>query len=141
IFSASDVDAVKWLQDAPPGVIAEAVGGSYSGSHARMATYSGNPNVLGWDFHEIQWRGGSELVMPRKEDMSVLYCTHNWDISKAILEKYKVRYLVVGDVEYTTYEAGSDFCPNGLTEEKFINNMVLAYRNDRLSIYTFQAAP
>jgi len=141
IFSAADVEAVKWLQGAPPGVIAEAVGGSYSASHARMATYSGNPNVLGWDFHEIQWRGGGELVMPRKEDMSVLYCTHNWDTSKAILDKYQVRYLVVGDVEFSTYNEGSDFCPNGLNEEKFINNMVLAYRNERLSIYTLQVAP
>ncbi len=141
IYSAADAEAVEWLREAPPGVIAEAVGGSYSASHARMATYSGKPNVLGWDFHEIQWRGGSELVMPRKEDMSVLYCTHNWDTAKAILEKYQVSYLVVGDVEYTTYEPGNDFCPNGLIEEKFINNMITVYRNERLSIYTLQGVP
>lgn len=140
IYSAADVEAVSWLREASPGVIAEAVGGSYSSSHARMATYSGKPNVLGWDFHEIQWRGGSELVMPRKEDMSVLYCTHNWDTAKAILEKYQVRYLVVGDVEYSSYEPGNDFCPNGLIEEKFINNMIAVYRNERLSIYSLQAA-
>jgi uncharacterized membrane protein len=140
IYSAADVEAVRWLREASPGVIAEAVGGSYSSSHARMATYSGKPNVLGWDFHEIQWRGGSELVMPRKEDMSVLYCTHNWDTAKAILEKYQVRYLVVGDVEYSSYEPGNDFCPNGLIEEKFINNMITVYRNERLSIYSLQAA-
>jgi hypothetical protein len=48
---------------------------------------------------------------------------------------------VVGDVEFSTYNAGSDYCPNGLTEEKFINNMVLAYRNERLSIYTLPVAP
>ena len=141
IYSAADAEAVKWLREAPPGVIAEAVGGSYSASHARMATYSGKPNVLGWDFHEIQWRGGSELVMPRKEDMSVLYCTHNWDTAKAILEKYQVSYLVVGDVEYTTYEPGNDFCPNGLIEEKFIKNMITVYHNERLSIYTLQGVP
>ena len=141
IYSAADGEAVKWLREASPGVIAEAVGGSYSASHARMATYSGKPNVLGWDFHEIQWRGGSELVMPRKEDMSVLYCTHNWDIAKEILEKYQVSYLVVGDVEYTTYEPGNDFCPNGLIEEKFIKNMITVYHNERLTIYTLQGVP
>jgi uncharacterized membrane protein len=141
IYSTADGEAVKWLREAPQGVIAEAVGGSYSASHARMATYSGKPNVLGWDFHEIQWRGGSELVMPRKEDMSVLYCTHDWDTAKAILEKYQVSYLVVGDVEYTTYEPGNDFCPNGLIEEKFIKNMITIYHNERLSIYTLKGAP
>jgi len=135
LYSAADAEAVEWLREAPPGVIAEAVGRSYYSSDARMATYSGKPNVLGWDFHEIQWRGGSELVIPRKEDMSVLYCTHNWDTAKAILEKYQVSYLVVGDVEYTIYEPGKDFCPNGLIEEKFIKNMITVYRNERLSIY------
>ncbi len=122
-------------------MIAEAVGGSYSPTQSRMAIYSGKPNVLGWDFHEIQWRGGSELVMPRKEDMAVLYCTHNWDTAKAILEKYQVSYLVVGDVEYTTYEPETDFCPNGLIEEKFIKNMITVYRNERLSIYAPGGAP
>jgi uncharacterized membrane protein len=140
-YTPLDADAAKWLRDASPGVIAEAVGGSYSSSHARMATYSGKPNVLGWDFHEIQWRGGAELVMPRKEDMAVLYCTHNWEIAKAILEKYQVRYLVVGDVEYTTYQEGMDFCPNGLLEEKFNTNMITVYRNEQLSIYTLKTSP
>jgi uncharacterized membrane protein len=136
IFSGTDTLAVEWLRQAPPGVIGEAVGGSYSTPHARMATYSGKPNVLGWDFHEIQWRGGSELVMPRKQDMATLYCTHHWDTAKLILEKYAIRYLVVGDIERSTYEKGTDTCTNGLSEEKFIENMVLVYKNERLSIYT-----
>ena len=136
IFPSTDSVGVEWLRNAPPGVIAEAVGGSYSTAHGRMATYSGKPNILGWDFHEIQWRGGSELVMPRKEDVATLYCTHNWDTAKQLLEKYQVRYLIVGDTEYSTYEAGSDFCPNGLTEEKFASNMIPIFRAERLSIYT-----
>ena len=136
IFPETDTTAVEWLRMAPPGVIGEAVGGSYSTPHARMATYSGKPNVLGWDFHEIQWRGGSELVMPRKEDMAILYCTHHWETSRLILEKYAIRYLVVGDIERSTYEKGTENCANGLNEDKFVENMVLAFRNERLSIYT-----
>jgi YYY domain-containing protein len=136
IFPETDTLAVEWLRMAPPGVIGEAVGGSYSTPHARMATYSGKPTVLGWDFHEIQWRGGSELVMPRKEDMAVLYCSPHWETAKLVLEKYSIRYLVVGDIEHTTYEKGSENCANGLYEDKFIENMVLVFRNERLSIYT-----
>ena len=136
LFPETDILAVEWLQQAPPGVIGEAVGGSYSTPHARMATYSGKPNVLGWDFHEIQWRGGSELVMPRKEDMAILYCTNHWDSAKLILEKYAIRYLVVGDIERSTYEKGTENCANGLLEDKFIKNMLLVFRNERLSIYT-----
>jgi uncharacterized membrane protein len=76
------------------------------------------------------------LVTPRKEDVAALYCTHNWDSAKQLLEKYQVRYLVVGDIENSTYEAGSDFCPNGLNEDKFINNMITVFRAEGLSIYT-----
>ena len=140
-YSSADINAVEWLRLAPPGVIAEAVGGSYSTPHARMATYSGKPTVLGWDFHEIQWRGGSELVTPRKEDLAVLYCTHNWDIANNILDKYQIRYLVVGDLEFTTYEAEKEFCPNGLVEEKFSKNMITVYQNERVSIYTLSVLP
>ena len=140
-YSSADINAVEWLRLAPPGVIAEAVGGSYSTPHARMATYSGKPTVLGWDFHEIQWRGGSELVTPRKEDLAVLYCTHNWDIANNILDKYQIRYLVVGDLEFTTYEAEKEFCPNGLVEEKFSKNMITVYQNERVSIYTLSILP
>jgi uncharacterized membrane protein len=118
-------------------VIAEAVGGSYSTPHARMATYSGKPNVLGWDFHEIQWRGDSSLVTPRKADMIVLYCTHHWDSAKEIIEKYNIRYLVVGETEYSTYRSGSESCANGLNEDKFIANMNLGFQHENLSIYTY----
>jgi uncharacterized membrane protein len=135
-YSPFDAQAANWLRQAPGGVIAEAVGGSYSSAHARMATYSGHPNVLGWDFHEIQWRGSGDLVMPRKYDMAQLYCTHNWTVAKSILEKYQIQYLVVGDVEYSTYQAGEESCPNGLMEQKFSVNMITAFKNERLSIYT-----
>jgi uncharacterized membrane protein len=65
-----------------------------------------------------------------------LYCTHHWDAAKLILEKYSIRYLIVGDIEGSTYEKGTENCANGLNEQKFTENMVLAFRNERLSIYT-----
>ena len=135
-FRPEDALAADWLQDQPLGVIAEAVGGSYSASHARMATYSGLPTVLGWDFHEIQWRGGGELVYPRKDDLAVLYCTDDWTKAEEIIEKYQIRYLVVGPVEFTTYTAGENLCPTGLIEGKFRQHLELAYANEKVSIYT-----
>lgn len=136
LYPPSDYEGVEWLQEAPPGIIAEAVGGSYSTAHARMATYSGYPTILGWDFHEIQWRGGSELVMPRKEDVAMIYCTHQWDTARLLLEKYQVRYLMVGDVEYSTYAAGSDYCPDGIKVDKFDLYLQPVFQNERLTIYS-----
>jgi len=133
-FSPQEAQAAAWLRRAPFGVIAESVGGSYS-SHARMATYSGLPTILGWDFHEIQWRGGSELVNPRREDVRILYCTPDWAQAQAILGKYDVRYVVVGQLEYTTYVQNPETCPAGLQEEKFANHMNPVFHGDGVTIY------
>ncbi len=135
LFPATDAEGAAWLRGAPPGVIAEAVGGSYSPTHARMAIYSGNQNVLGWDFHEIQWRGDGSLVWPRKEKVATLYCTHSWETAQIILEEFQIRYVVIGDVEHSTYLEGSDYCPNGLQDEKFSQNLVMVFQNDSLIIF------
>lgn len=137
-YRPDDAQAAAWLRDQPFGVIAEAVGGSYSSSHARMATYTGLPAVLGWDFHEIQWRGGGDLVYPRRDDMAVLYCTSDWAEAEAILDRYQIRYLVVGPVEITTYSAGENRCPSGLNASKFRQHLDLAYANSQVSIYVVE---
>ena len=72
IYSPSNYEAALWLQNRPDGTIAEAIGGSYS-SFGQMATISGNPTVLGWVGHEIQWRGGSKEMGSREDDIRRLY--------------------------------------------------------------------
>jgi len=131
-----DAQAVAWLKTQPLGTIGEAVGGSYSFRHARMATHTGIPTVLGWDFHEIQWRGSGELVNPRKQDMAKLYCTSDWAAAQEIMARYEIEYLVVGQVEYETYHAGSDFCPDGLREDKFQEHLDLLYSNQGVAVYS-----
>jgi uncharacterized membrane protein len=135
LYPQSDYQGVEFLRSLPKGVIAEAVGGSYSTAHGRMATYTGYPNILGWDFHEVQWRGGWDLVIPRKQDVADLYCTGQVEQAIQILEKYDVRYLVVGDVEYTTYTVGSDYCPGGIRVDKFELILQPIFQNERLTIY------
>lgn len=132
--SPDDYQAAQWLKDAPFGVVAEAVGGSYS-SAARISTYSGLPAVLGWDFHEIQWRGDSTLVTPRQQDMTTLYCTSHWNIAQPIIEKYNIRYVVIGQKEYSTYSAVEGTCPDGLRLEKFEEHLTLAARFGGTNIY------
>ncbi len=135
LYPSSDYEGVLFLRNSAPGVIAEAVGGSYSTEHARMATYTGYSNILGWDGHEAQWRGNWDLVFPRKEDVATLYCTTQWDTARSLLEKYQVRYLVVGNIEYSTYTEGSEYCPFGIKIEKFDLHLQPAFQNERLTIY------
>jgi uncharacterized membrane protein len=126
--------AIQWLKNAPLGVVAEAVGGSYT-QFARMASNSGQSSVLGWDFHELQWRGGTEETGSRRSDIERLYCTNWWEEAKEIISQYHINYIVIGVMEYTAYGKGSVTCPQGLNESKFIQNLPLAFRQGSTSIY------
>ncbi|TLN00805.1 hypothetical protein FDZ74_16275, partial [bacterium] len=123
--SPDDYAAVQYLKQAPYGVVAEAVGGSYS-AYARMATYSGLPNVLGWPFHEYQWRGSTQEIGTREPDLERLYTTPDWEEARAILEQYHVRYVVVGIPERTAYR---------VNQAKFDNNLQAVFRSGDLVIY------
>ena len=126
--------AIDWLKEAPMGYVAEAIGGSYT-QFARMATNSGQPTVLGWDFHELQWRGGVEEMGSRRVDIERLYCTRNWDEANSILKQYNISYVVVGSIEQTTYGTGSSSCPSGLNTNKFTRNLILGFQQGTISIY------
>ena len=128
-LSASNIDelsAVDSLKDAPYGVIAEAVGGSYSG-FARISTLTGLPTVLGWPGHEIQWRGGADEIGSRESDIERLYTTQKWATASAIIEEYKIKYVYIGDLERMKYH---------INEVKFKENLDLVFENTSVRIYS-----
>jgi uncharacterized membrane protein len=84
-------------------VVAEAVGGSYS-EYGRIATHSGLQAVVGWGWHEWQWRGSDQAYAGREADMRVLYETPSWDRAREVLVRYDVRYVVLGELERRTYQ-------------------------------------
>lgn len=135
------MSAIRWLQDAPPGVIAEAVpqgGGSYT-EYARAATISGQSSVLGWVGHENQWRGdtASEAIGSRQSDLQRLFCTREWEEARAILEQYNIRYVFVGGLERAAYLPDENACPLGLMEEKFMRYLTPAFNAGPVTIYVY----
>ncbi len=126
--------AMDWLLAAPLGVVAEAVGGSYTG-FARMSVHSGQPTVLGWEFHEIQWRGGTEEMGSRRADVERLYCTPKWDVAKTIIDQYAIRYVVVGGMERIAYARGSLACPAGMSEAKFTLFLQTVFQQGGVTVY------
>ena len=125
LYYPDEVKAIAWLKNAPYGVVAEAVGGSYS-EYARVATYSGLPNVLGWPGHEGQWRGGYLEVGSRQDDIELLYTTNQWEEAQAVLMRYNIRYVFVGRLEQSAYR---------VDEAKFSLYMNLVYENNSVRIY------
>ena len=132
VQSPDELAAIDWLSAATPGVVAEAVGGSYTG-YARIATLSGQPTVLGWDFHETQWRGGGEETGSRKADIQRLYCTRTWEEAEPIIRQYQIRYIFLGNLERSTYTAQD--CAGGLNEAKFIRNLPAVFQQGEATIY------
>jgi len=127
-----EMAAIRWLAEAPPGVVAEAVGGSYS-NYARVSTLSGQPTVLGWPGHESQWRGGGYEIGSRQTDIQRLYCSRDWGEAMAIIDQYGIEYIYIGPLERSTYTPQT--CGTGLYEAKFAQHLVPVYQQDDVTIY------
>ncbi len=124
-YFPDDAAAIAWLYSAPPGVVVEAVGGSYS-DYARVSTYSGQPSVLGWPGHESQWRGGYVEQGSRAGDIERLYVTPDVNEARQIISQYGIKYVYIGGLERTTYK---------VNEEKFARFMKEVYRQGPVVIY------
>jgi uncharacterized membrane protein len=106
-FWATEFSAIKWLSEnaRKDAVLVEAVGGSYT-DFGRISSSTGIPTVLGWTFHEEQWRGGSSSFDGRQGDVERIYATdseEDIDETRAILKRYEIDYIVVGPRERSTY--------------------------------------
>ncbi|MDW8226763.1 MAG: DUF2298 domain-containing protein [Anaerolineales bacterium] len=122
----ADAEAADWLASAPFGVVAEAVGGQYS-DYARMSVYSGLPTVVGWPGHEDQWRGTFEEQRRRAErDIPTLYESLSWEEALQVIQRYQIRYVVVGTLERRTYR---------INEINFQRHLVPVFRNGEVVIY------
>jgi YYY domain-containing protein len=119
--------AILWLRSAPDGVIAEATGNPYS-NVGRISIYTGLPTILGWGNHEGQWHGSDfqGLLAQRKDDIETLYVTPDWQTAQFIIEQYNVRYIVVGNLERTSYR---------VNEEKFNNFLKPVFQQGNVTIY------
>jgi uncharacterized membrane protein len=126
-YNPNEMAGIRWMQNAPLGVEAEAVGGSYT-NFARIATHSGQPTVLGWPGHESQWRGGGREIGSRQADIERLYKTTAWDDALAIIRLYNIRYVFVGSLERSSYR---------VSEAKFQKNMKTVFQQGEVVIYEF----
>lgn len=123
-----DYAAIRWLRaNAPHGaVILEAPGKSYS-YLGRVSALTGLPTVLGWDFHEYQWRGAYDEPASRAPDIDVLYNSLDPGQTLTLLDKYDITYVYVGPLERERYS------PAGLA--KFERLMDVVYQDGEVTIY------
>jgi uncharacterized membrane protein len=101
-----DPGAIAWLNDHAVGdeVVLEAVGDDYSAfGHARISTFTGLPTVLGWPGHELQWGHDPGT---RAADVERMYESPTTAGAEELLDRYDLRWIVVGPIERAEYGDG-----------------------------------
>ncbi|HNR96235.1 MAG TPA: DUF2298 domain-containing protein [Anaerolineae bacterium] len=103
-FRADDYAAMLWLQKNVSGSahIVESTGGSYTET-AWVSAFTGLPTVLGWDFHEHQWRGNSTEANLRRPLIEQIYQGTDREQVLSILDKYDIEYVYLGPVERSKF--------------------------------------
>jgi YYY domain-containing protein len=120
-----EMAAIQWLQTAPPGVVLEAVGGSYS-NFGRISTMSGKPTMLGWPGHESQWRGGGTEMGSRLSDIEQIYRSASWNEVEELIRQYDIKYIYIGSLERSSY---------GVNENKFKIYLTPVFEQGQVTIY------
>lgn len=102
--SSADAAAIDWLEKhAPEGsVVLEATGDPYS-EFARISSHTGIPTVLGWGNHEGLWRSNDPEIAQRAAAVKAFYTAADPRTAAAVLQKYHVTHVVLGDMERRTY--------------------------------------
>ena len=106
--------------------ILEAVGDSYT-KYNQISSATGLPTVEGWLVHEWLWRGGFDGPGARSTDVTTIYETTDSAEALALLQKYSVKYIIVGDQEREKY-------PN-LSEEKFLKFSKVVFQSGKTKVY------
>ncbi|MDQ6832792.1 MAG: DUF2298 domain-containing protein, partial [Chloroflexota bacterium] len=104
VFFADDLALIRWLNDTVRGtpVIAEASIGPYRGNGSRISSATGFPTIVGWERHEEQQRAALPVLSARVSDVRRIYTSSEPRAVQDVLDRYHVRYIVVGDVERKT---------------------------------------
>ncbi len=101
---------VRALQGAarPGEVVAESAGPYYS-QHTRIVMHTGQPTVVGWEWHLSQRGQSVQEIGERMADLETLYAGAEPGPRRAVLDRYRVRWVVLADLERERYElSGAD---------------------------------
>jgi YYY domain-containing protein len=102
---SEDYRAIRWMQDHVQGspVIVEANCPEYRWC-TRFTVYTGLPGVVGWNWHQRQQRVlTSTWVEERVAEVGDFYNSTDVMAAREFLERYNVRYIVVGQLERAEY--------------------------------------
>ncbi len=133
---ADDTVLIWWLRDNVQGspVIVEAVGNLYHWT-GRISVNTGLPAVIGWDWHQVQQRWDyAALVEQRRGETARFYRDSDTIAAAQFLQKYNVRYVIVGGAERAT---GT---PAGVSKFKKMEALTAVFQHGDDVIYSVDQA-
>jgi uncharacterized membrane protein len=148
---SEDYRAIRWMQTnvlGSPVIVEAASAGVQYQWYARFSIYTGLPDVVGWEWHQVQQRVlDSASVIARGREVDVFYATNNLALARDFLHKYNVRYIIVGQLERAKYAPGAPAGPvhagdpDGLLKFDQQNGVLWneVYRDGRTVIYAVPA--
>ena len=118
---AAESAGIAWL-NAHAGtnsVVLEAPGCSYGVAvglpQDRVSMATGIPTVIGWNFHEYQWRDGISAqlreIQARQQAVNQVYRDPTSAQAREALDRYHVTYIYVGSLEERGYVDGCNVGP------------------------------
>ncbi len=130
-----DWDAIQWLRREVQGSPVIAEGSTEPHRYrwgGRFSIYTGLPSIVGWSWHQIQQRHGEQFAVgERLSDLNTLYTTTNATTAAAVLRRYNVEYIIVGELERLYYPAPGLAKFETLTDQ----GVVKVYSNAQVDIY------
>ena len=107
--------------------LVEADGDSYT-DYTRFSAFTGMATIIGWPVHEWLWRGTYDVVAPRREDVRQIYESQDLELTRIILVRYGVGYVIVGQLERQKYPALQEWKFGQLGEVVFQQGATIIYK-------------
>lgn len=106
-FSPNEWAAISWIRTNTAGdaLVLESKGNSYDASTNRVSTITGRPTLMGWEGHELQWRGAAfgEMAEGRAQAMETIYRGGTPDQLRQVLDTWQIEYVYIGPIERRNY--------------------------------------
>jgi len=102
--------AIAWIRanTLPEARIVQAVGDSYRPADGRVSVATGRATLLGWQGHEVQWRGGAfaRQAAGRASALEAIYRPATSEALRQLLARWDVEYVYLGPRERVRYGVG-----------------------------------
>jgi YYY domain-containing protein len=104
---ADERAAIAWVRANVPAdaLVLQADGHSYAADESRLSAATARPTLLGWDGHELQWRGAAyaQMAAGRAAGAAAVYRAATREALLDALDAWRIRYVLVGPVERRRY--------------------------------------